>query len=167
MILRRLHLHSLPLNRCHPRIFSWFNIQIHRLLARLLEIHLVDSTLDLIGFTNSDWAGDKIDRNSTSDYSLSLVFGSIYWPRKKQDAIALSSTEAEYRGVVNITIQDMWLQHFLTELGIQFHQTIIIWCDNQRTLKFYRDPIQRQQTKHIEIHIHYIRDLVQEVIIDL
>jgi hypothetical protein len=118
--------------------------------------YATDSTLDLIGFTDSDWAGDNTDRKSTSGYSLSLGFGPICWSSKKQVAISLSSTEAEYRGVVNITIQAMWLQHFLTELGIQFHQSIVIWCDNQSTLKFCRDPVQRQWMKHIEIHMHYI-----------
>eukprot|EP00253_Pinus_taeda_P005562 PITA_05562 len=75
--------------------------------------------------------------------------------------------EAEYRGVVNITIQALWLQHFLTELGVQFHQRIVIWCDNQSTLSFCRDLVQRRQTKHIEIHMHYIRDLVHDRVIDL
>eukprot|EP00253_Pinus_taeda_P031040 PITA_31040 len=116
------------------------------------------SALNLLGFTDSDWAGDNIDRKSTSGYSLSLGSGPICWSSKKQAAIALSSAEAEYRGVVNITIQALWLQHFLTELGIQFCQPIIIWCDNQSTLKFCKDPVQRQRTKHIEIHMHYIRD---------
>eukprot|EP00253_Pinus_taeda_P015570 PITA_15570 len=77
------------------------------------------------------------------------------------------AAEAEYKGVVNITIQALWLQHFLTELGIQFRQPIVIWCDNQSTLKFCRDPVQRQRTKHIEIHMHYIRDLVHDRVIDL
>jgi hypothetical protein len=116
--------------------------------------YATDSTLDLIGFIDSDWAGDSIDRKSTSGYSLSLGSGPICWWSKKQVVIALSSAETEYRGVVNITIQAMWLQHFLTELGIQFHRSIVIWCDNQSTLKFCRDPVQRQQTKHIEIHNH-------------
>jgi hypothetical protein len=129
--------------------------------------YATDSTLDLIGFTDFDWAGDNTDRKSTSGYSLSLGFGPICWSSKKQVAIALSSAEAEYRGVVNITIQAMWLQHFLTELGIQFHRPIVIWWDNQSTLKFCRDPVQRQRTKHIEIHVHYIRNLVHEGIIDL
>jgi hypothetical protein len=105
-------------------------------------------------FTNFDWVGDSIDRKSTSGYSLSLGSGPICWSRKKQVVIALSSAEVEYIGVVNITIQAMWLQHFLTELGIQFHRSIVIWCDNHNTLKFYKDPVQRQQTKHIEIHMH-------------
>jgi hypothetical protein len=88
------------------------------------------STLDIIRFTDSDWVGDNTDRKSTSSYSLNLGSGTICWSSKKQVVIALYSTEAEYRGVVNITIQAMWLQHFITELGIQFHQLIVIWCEN-------------------------------------
>jgi hypothetical protein len=38
LIWRSLLLHSLPLNRCHLGIFSWFSLQIHSLMARLLEI---------------------------------------------------------------------------------------------------------------------------------
>eukprot|EP00253_Pinus_taeda_P010620 PITA_10620 len=125
----------------------------------LSGVHLEDG--------DSDWAGDNIDRKSTSGYSLSLGSSPICWSSKKQAAIALSSVEAEYRGVVNITIQALWLQHFLTELGIQFCQPIVIWCANQSTLKFCRDPVQRQQTEHIEIHMHYIRDLVHDRVIDL
>jgi len=94
-------------------------------------IHYAAGTaLNLLGFTDSDWVGDNIDRKSTSGYSLSLGSGPICWSSKKQAAIALSSAEAEYKGVVNITIQGLWLQHFLTELGVQFHQPIVIWYDN-------------------------------------
>eukprot|EP00253_Pinus_taeda_P007103 PITA_07103 len=132
------------------------------------KIHYAAGTaLNLLGFTDSDWAGDNIDRKSTSGYSLGLGSGLICWSNKKQATIALSSAEAEYRGVVNITIQALWLQHFLTDLGIQFHQPTIIWCDNQSTLKFCRDLVQRQRMKHIEIHIHYIRDLLHDQVIDL
>ena len=67
------------------------------------------SNIDLIGFTNSDWVGDKIDRNLISGYVFMLSEGPIRWSSKKQSAIALSSTEAEYRGVVNATAQCLWL----------------------------------------------------------
>jgi hypothetical protein len=129
--------------------------------------YALESTLYLIGFTNSYLASDNTDHKSTSGYSLSLGFGPIWWSSKKQVAIDLSSFEEEYRGVVNITIQDMCLQYFLIDLGIHFHRPIDIWCDNQRTMKFCRDLVQRQQTKPIKIHIHYIWDLVHEGIIDL
>jgi hypothetical protein len=125
------------------------------------------STLDLIRFTDFDWVSDSTDHRSTYIYSPSLGSRPICWLRKKKSSIGIYSVEVDYRGVVNITMQAMSLQNFLTELGIQFHQSIVIWCDNQSNMNFYRDPFQRHQTKHIDIHMHYIRDLVHEGIIDL
>jgi hypothetical protein len=104
----------------------------------------VGSALDLIGFTDSYYVGDRIDHKSTSGYTLSLVLGPICWSSKKQSANYLSFVEAEYRGVVTYVIQTLWIHHFLTEVGIQFNFMTIIWCDNQSTLKFWRDPVQRQ-----------------------
>eukprot|EP00253_Pinus_taeda_P013354 PITA_13354 len=112
--------------------------------------YAASNVLNLLGFTDSDWVGDSIDHKSTSRYSLSVRSSPFRWSSKKQAAISLSSAEAKYRGVVNITIQALWLQQFLTELGVQFHQPIVIWCENQSTLKFCRDLVQRQQMKHID-----------------
>ena len=75
--------------------------------------------LELVGFTSSDWEGENIDRNSTSGYVFMLAKGPISWSIKKQSAIALSSTEAEYRGVVNTATQCLWLQGILGECGFE------------------------------------------------
>ena len=50
----------------------------------------------LVGFTDSDWADDPDDRKSTAGYVFSLGSGPITWACKKQQALALSSVEAEY-----------------------------------------------------------------------
>ena len=88
------------------------------------------SDLDLIGCTDSDWAGDNTDQKSTSGYVFMLAKGPISWSSKKQSAIALSSTEAEYRGVVNAAIQCLWLQGILGECGFESEFSTIIYCDN-------------------------------------
>ena len=106
--------------------------------------YLTGCTLNLIGYTDSDWAGDSIDQKSTSGYVLNLGSGPICWSSKKQSSIALSSIEAEYKGIVNAIVQTIWMQNFLTELEISFPQPTIIWCDNQSTLKVCKDLIQRQ-----------------------
>ena len=67
-----------------------------------------NSDLELIGFNDSDWAGDSTDRKSTG-YVFILTEGPISWSSKKQSAIALSSIELEYRGVVNAATQCLWL----------------------------------------------------------
>ncbi|KAH9332152.1 hypothetical protein KI387_044296, partial [Taxus chinensis] len=66
--------------------------------------------IDLIGFTDSDWDGDLDHRKSTFGYRFSLGSGPISWSSKKHNAIAISSTEAEYKGAVNAATEAIWLQ---------------------------------------------------------
>ena len=61
----------------------------------------------MVDFTDSDWAGDPDDQNSTTCYVFSLGSGPVTWDCKKQQALALSSAEAEYRAAINAS-QD-WL----------------------------------------------------------
>ena len=55
----------------------------------------------LVGFTNSDWAGDPDDRKSIAGYVFSLGSGPVTWACKKHQVIALSLAEAKYRAAVN------------------------------------------------------------------
>ena len=84
----------------------------------------------LIGFTDSDWAGDPDDRKSTAGYVFTLGSGPITWSCKKQSAISLSSAEAEYRGAVEASKEAMWLRQILLNLvfisSIQLHFGVII-----------------------------------------
>ena len=60
--------------------------------------------MDLTGFIDSDWERDGNNRKSTSGFVFMIGFGPICWSNKKQATLALSSAEAEYRGVVNVAI---------------------------------------------------------------
>ena len=61
--------------------------------------YTIDAQLDLIGYTDSDWVGYGSDRKSTSGFVFMLRSGPICWSNKKQVALALSSAEAEYKGL--------------------------------------------------------------------
>eukprot|EP00253_Pinus_taeda_P012237 PITA_12237 len=63
----------------------------------------------LVGFTDSNYAGDPDDRKSTASYVFTLGSGPITWACKKQSAISLSSKEAEYHGVVEASKEALWL----------------------------------------------------------
>eukprot|EP00253_Pinus_taeda_P029202 PITA_29202 len=84
----------------------------------------------LVGFTDSDWAGDPDDRKSTAGYVFPLGSGPITWACKKQAAISLSSAEAEYRGAVEASKEALWLRQILSELAlsssIRLHFGVII-----------------------------------------
>ena len=63
----------------------------------------------LVGFIDSDWAGDPDDRKSTKCYVFSLGSRPVTWDCNKQQALALSSVEAEYRATVNASQESLWL----------------------------------------------------------
>eukprot|EP00253_Pinus_taeda_P001552 PITA_01552 len=124
--------------------------------------YAADCPLSLIGYTDSDWAGDGTDRKSTYSYVFSFGLGPFFWSIKNQSTIALSIVEAKYRGVVNAATQAIWLQGLLSEFGIQYPLPTTIFCDNEWSIQILIDLVQRQRTKHIEIHMHYIRELIRD-----
>jgi hypothetical protein len=71
---------------------------------------------NLVGYTNSDWAGDIDDHKSTYGYVFHISFGLVVCSSKKQDSSALSSIEAKYQGVVNASTKFIWLRQILSEL---------------------------------------------------
>eukprot|EP00253_Pinus_taeda_P013071 PITA_13071 len=71
----------------------------------------------LVGFTESDWAGDLIDWKSTVGYVLTLGSGPITWACKKQGAIYLSSAESKYRGAIEASKEALWLCQILSKFG--------------------------------------------------
>ncbi|KAH9300653.1 hypothetical protein KI387_012236, partial [Taxus chinensis] len=70
----------------------------------------------LFGYCDFDHVGDAIDRKSTSGYVFKLGAGVITWSSKKQPTMSISSTEAEYRSVMEATKEAMWLKRLLDEL---------------------------------------------------
>eukprot|EP00253_Pinus_taeda_P027272 PITA_27272 len=79
--------------------------------------NLVDSSDPILsGYTDSDWAGSVDDHKSTAGYVFSLGFGAVIWTSKKQQAVALSSTEAEYRGAVKASCEAVWLRRMLADM---------------------------------------------------
>jgi hypothetical protein len=103
-----------------------------------------DTSSNLIGYTDYDWVGDLNDHNSTSSYSFHLGSNPICWQSKKQHAIALSSTEVEYQGVVNAATEAIWLHNILTKLGITFHMPSVVYCDNQSAIQISKNPVHHQ-----------------------
>ncbi|KAK9740369.1 hypothetical protein RND81_03G030100 [Saponaria officinalis] len=77
------------------------------------------STFKLIGFTDSDWAGCFDDRKGTSGHIFSLGSSVVTWSSKKQETIALSSSEAEYAAPRSADRQALWLMKILADFHVQ------------------------------------------------
>lgn len=74
--------------------------------------------LKIEGYSDSDWAGDKESRKSTSGFIIMLNGGPVSWCSKRQATVALSSTEAEYIALTLAAKEATWLRLLLTELGL-------------------------------------------------
>ncbi|BBN68061.1 transposable element gene, partial [Prunus dulcis] len=71
---------------------------------------------ELVGFSDSDYAGDLEDRKSTSGHVFMLSSGAVSWSSKKQQVVTLSTTEAEFIAAASCACQAVWLRRILEEL---------------------------------------------------
>lgn len=117
------------------------------------------------GFTDSDYAGDKI--KSVSGYAFFIDKSLISWNSQKQPIVALSSTEAEYIALANGAKEAMWLRKFLAELGLDQNQPTTLFVDNQSSMKLALNPEFHKRSKHIDVRYHYTRELIEDKQIQL
>ncbi|XP_020978111.1 uncharacterized protein LOC110271503 [Arachis ipaensis] len=76
------------------------------------------STCDLIGYSDSDFAGCKLDRKSTSGTCHLLGNSLVSWHSKKQVSVALSTAEAEYVAAGSCCAQILWMKQQLMDYGL-------------------------------------------------
>lgn len=116
------------------------------------------SNFQLIGFSDSDWAGDKFDRKSITGYVFMMSGCAITWKSKKQPTVALSSTEAEYMALGDTVKELLWLIQLLKTVGLKFNYPPTIFEDNEGCKLLTSHPVHHQRTKHIDIKHHFIRE---------
>ncbi|MCO5564727.1 hypothetical protein L7F22_018395 [Adiantum nelumboides] len=126
-----------------------------------------NTELQLSGFKDADGAGSACDRRSTNGFMFSLGSAAITWSSKKQPTVALSSTEAEYKGAAVAACEVAWLELLVGDLGIQVQRPVVIHCDNLNSIQLARNSVFHARTKHIEVHYHFIRERVLDGSIDL
>ncbi|RVW85288.1 Retrovirus-related Pol polyprotein from transposon RE1 [Vitis vinifera] len=102
-------------------------------------------------YSDADWAGNIIDRRSTSGY-CSFVWGNLVtWRSKKQSVVARSSAEAEYRALAQGICEGIWIKRVLSELGQTSSSPILMMCDNQAAISIAKNPVHHDRTKHVEM----------------
>ena len=126
-------------------------IQIHKASLPILRT-----------YSDADWAGNVDDRTSTSASISFWGSNPISWSSKKQRAVARSTTEAEYRALANAASETMWLSTLLKELAFPVTESPQLLCDNLGATHLSFNPINLSCMKHIQIDLHFVRDLVHK-----
>ena len=85
----------------------------------------------------------------------------VNWRSKKQSVVARSSAKASYRAIALGICEFLWLKRLLGELKITIKGPMKLYCDNKAAINISNNPIQHDQTNHIEIDRHFIKEKLE------
>ena len=121
-----------------------------------------NDTLALEAYTDADYAGSLVDRRSTTGYCTFLGGNLVTWRSKKQNVVARSSAESEFRAIAQGLCELLWLKIILDDLRVKWEGPMKLYCDNKSAINIAHNPIQHDRTKHIEIDRHFIKEKLEE-----
>ena len=128
-------------------------------------------TLKLIGYCDSDWAGDVVDRRSMSGYGFHLLKEGPLISScrcRKQATVALSTCEAEYMALTESVQEAKFLKQLCVDLKVvQVSYRVVINVDNQGAINLAKNPMYHKRSKHIQVRYHFIRDEIRSGKIEL
>ncbi|GJY76657.1 retrovirus-related pol polyprotein from transposon TNT 1-94 [Tanacetum coccineum] len=143
------------------RIFRYLNGTINMGLW-----YSKDTDMSLTAYADADHAGCQDTRRSTSGSAQFLGDKLVSWSSKKQKSTAISSTEAEYIALSGCCSQILWMRSQLTDYGFQFNK-IPLYCDNKSAIALCCNNVQHSRAKHIDIRYHFIKEQVENGIVEL
>ena len=140
--------------------------KVMRYLQRTKDYMLVYrkmENLEVLGYTDSDFAGCSDDLKSTSGYIFMMVEGAISWKSVKQTLRASSTMQAEFVACYGAATQTIWLKNFISGLLVvdSISRPIKILCDNNAAVFFSKNNKSSKGSKHIELKYLTVRDLVK------
>ncbi|WJZ80505.1 hypothetical protein VitviT2T_000420 [Vitis vinifera] len=124
-----------------------------------------NNTLALEAYTDVDYAGSLVDRISTTRYCIFLGGNLVTWRSKKQNVVARSSVESEFRVIAQGLCELLWLKIILDDLRNKWDGPMKLYCDNKSAINIAHNPIQHDRTKHIEIDRHFIKEKLEEGVV--
>jgi hypothetical protein len=145
------------------RIIKYVLLTKDRML-KMKPIGSQDKTI-LIGYCDSDYAGDKDTRKSVTGYVIYLEGCMIDWKSKSQKSVTLSSTEAEYVSISEISKDLVFVKNVLDFLEIDFHKPIKLHVDNIGAIYMADNGMSGNRTKHVDVRYHYVRELIEDGIV--
>ncbi|KAK2066235.1 hypothetical protein P8C59_000070 [Phyllachora maydis] len=128
---------------------------------------IINSSLVPIGFSDSDFAGDKATSKSTYGYLYKLAGGPISWKTKRATTIALSTLEAETDGLTEAIREVQWIIGLFSELYRPIDYPITLYGDNQGSITVANDPALYARTKHTLLKFRYVREQVKAKIVTI
>lgn len=119
------------------------------------------SHVTIHAYSDSDWANCPVTRRSTSGFCLLLGNSLVSWKTKKQNVVARSTAEAEYRSMALTACEITWLSALLKDMGLKSLPLAKLHCDNMDALSIAANPMMHERTKHVEVDCHFVWDKIK------
>ena len=122
-------------------------------------------SLEVIGYSDADFAGCVDSRKSTFGYIFKLADGAESWRSAKQTLTATSTMEAEFVSCFEASSHGVWLKSFISRLRIvdSISRPLKLYCDNSAAVFMAKNNKSGSQSKHIDIKYLAIRERVKEM----
>lgn len=118
-------------------------------------------------FVDSDWAGDVTDRKSTTGFVIRLFGNVVMWKSKKQNCVTKSSTFAEFIALSEAVTEIKFLICLINDAFVQICKPVKIFEDNSGAVAIAKFGNFTKNSKHIEVHYHYIHESVKDKLIEI
>lgn len=110
-------------------------------------------------YSDADW-GNVEDRKSTG-FLFKLYGNTICWSTRKQNSVAMSSTEAEYTALAMTASEYLWLKNLLKDFKICFKEPVIFYEDNKSCVDILH-KWEHKRLRHVDIKYNFVKDLVKK-----
>lgn len=117
---------------------------------------------------DSDFAGDNVDRKSTTGFIIRLYGNLIFWKTRKQNTVTKCSTFAEYTALSEAVTEVLFIRNLLIEsFDVKLCDPIKLYVDNSGAISIAKFGNFTKNSKHIEVQYHYINEHYEKKIIDI
>nr|GFA66597.1 Gag-Pol polyprotein [Tanacetum cinerariifolium] len=122
--------------------------------------------MSLTAYSDADHARCQDTRRSTSGSAQFLGDKPVSWSSKKQKSNAISSTKVEYIALSGCRVQILWMRSQLTDYRFQFNK-IPLYYDHKSAIALCCNNVQHSRAKHIDVCYHFIKEQVENEIVEL
>ena len=116
-------------------------------------------TLEVVGFSDFDYAGYMDDKKSTFGFIFGMAEGTISWKSVKQTLTTSSTMESEYVTCYEATCHAIWLRNFISALEVvhSIFKPLKLFCDNFTVVSFFRNTMSTSRSKHIDVKFFLLK----------
>jgi len=112
----------------------------------------------LDSFVDADWAGDTVDRKSTTGYVIRLFGNVVFWKSKKQSSITKSSTSAEYVALSEVVTEINAIRKMVKSFNLKCKEPTKVYEDNKGAVIIAKNGNFMKNSEHIEVQYHYVHE---------